>query len=77
MMIGDVVMSTIFRISVNLYPNNYIDSSEPFFWCLMAYSGKDWYTEQAGWASTQDEAWNTAYRFYKNYKCNGSDDTTK
>lgn len=61
-------MDTIYRIEVNLYQNNELDNSKPFFWRLIGYSGKDWCTEQAGWASDPQEAWNEAYRFYKTYK---------
>lgn len=67
-------MGIVYKIEVHLYPNNDVDSSKPFFWCLRDNSGKDWCTENAGWESTQDDAWDAAYRFYKKYKCNGSDD---
>lgn len=47
-----------------LYPDN---SYEPYFWCLMSNTGKDWCNETAGWASTPEKAWEEAISFYKKY----------
>lgn len=61
-------MKTVYKIEIYLNSNNDIGVSEPFFWCLQSYSGKEWCTENAGWEASHESAWNAAYHFYKKYK---------
>ena len=61
-------MKPIYKIEINLYPNNEIDSSKPFFWCIKSCCDNDWCIENAGWAPSHKTAWNAAYRFYLKYK---------
>ncbi len=60
-------MSLIYRIEIHLYPNNVIDDSKPYFWCLQSCLENDWCTENAGWESSSELAWESAYCFYKKY----------
>lgn len=60
-------MKPIYKIEVNLYPNNDIEKSKPYFWILRSCAGNDWCTESAGWESTIDLAWKAAYDFYLKY----------
>lgn len=65
-------MKTIYKIEVSLYPNNDIDASKPFFWCLKSCTGADWCMENAGWEASHEDAWEAAYGFYQKYKCEDS-----
>ena len=67
-------MKKIYKIEVMMFPNNELDSSKPFFWCIMSNTGKDWCNETAGWESTPEKAWEEAIRFYRKYK---ADEVTK
>lgn len=60
-------MLPVYKIEIQLYPNNDIEKSQPFFWCLQSCWGKDWCTEIAGWESSIDSAWQTAYSYYEEY----------
>lgn len=61
-------MDKIYKIEVSLFPNNELNNSKPFFWVLKSNTGNDWCTENAGWESTPEEAWEAAYNFYRRYK---------
>lgn len=61
-------------IEVHLYPNNDMDNSKPFFWCLQSCLGKDWCTEIAGWESSVELAWKAAYGFFQKKNCDISNE---
>ena len=57
-----------YMIEVCLFENNEYDPANPYFWCLKSYAGKEWCTDCAGWAASQEAAWNAALRYYMKYK---------
>lgn len=61
-------MNSIYKIEIDLYPNNTEDVSMPFFWCLKSFSGNNWCTDNAGWDCSPQKAWEAAYDFYLKYK---------
>jgi len=66
-------LKPVYKIEISLYSNNEIDVSKPFFWCLKSCLGDDWCIENAGWESSHEAAWKTAYHFYLKYKCEKND----
>lgn len=61
-------MNIIYKIEVNLYPNNKKNESKPFFWCIKSCADKNWCLVTAGWESSHQAAWVSAYQFYLKYK---------
>lgn len=61
-------MKLTYKIEVNLYPSNAQNKSKPFFWCIKSCSNDLWCLVTAGWESSPQAAWDSAYKFYLKYK---------
>lgn len=65
-MIGDIIiMKPIYKIEVLIDPSiKSKNNVESFFWCLLGNFGHGWCNEGHGWATTYEDAWVQAYKWY-------------
>ena len=59
-------MNEEYKIEIGITPHYHDNKFKPFYWTLLAYRN-GWSNDGCGWATTQEEAWKEAYRFYKTH----------